>query len=252
MKILKVLFLSIIILVSYDIHAQVTISNDGSSADGSAMLEIKSTEKGLLPPRLTLAQRNAISNPANGLMIYNTDTNKPNYYNGTEWVHFDGSTAEPSVGVTYEGGIIFYIFEPGDDGWIAGEIHGLIYATDFTTPDIYPTWNTGLDIETEAIRSWIGSGQDNTNDIIDVQGPGVYAASICQNAVHNGFDDWFLPSKGELQEMKDACGFNGHSWSSTEIDLTNAWGMHTGNFYSYDKDGEGGSWYLPVVPIRSF
>ena len=44
------------------------------SPDASAQLEINSTTKGLLPPRMTTAQRDAISNPAIGLMIYNTDT----------------------------------------------------------------------------------------------------------------------------------------------------------------------------------
>ena len=57
-----------------------------TSAAASALVDIVSTSKGLLPPRMTGAQRDAISSPATGLTIYNTTTNKLNVYNGTAWV----------------------------------------------------------------------------------------------------------------------------------------------------------------------
>jgi hypothetical protein len=63
--------------------AQVSINTTGSAPDPSAMLEVKSTTKGLLPPRLTTAQRNAISNPAQGLTIYNTDLSCLEFYTGS-------------------------------------------------------------------------------------------------------------------------------------------------------------------------
>jgi hypothetical protein len=55
------------------LFSQVAVNTDGSSPDGSAMLDIKSSSKGLLPPRMTHAELNAISNPADGLMVYCTD-----------------------------------------------------------------------------------------------------------------------------------------------------------------------------------
>ena len=51
-----------------------------------AGLQADSTSRGLLPPRLTTAQRDAIATPAAGLMIYNTSTNRPNFYDGSAWV----------------------------------------------------------------------------------------------------------------------------------------------------------------------
>ena len=54
-------------------YAQVGINNDNSAPDPSAMLDVKSSNKGLLPPRMTLAEINAIPNPAAGLIIYCTD-----------------------------------------------------------------------------------------------------------------------------------------------------------------------------------
>ena len=64
----------------------VRVSVGSSSADASAVLDLVSTNKGFLPPRMTLAQRNAIGSPANGLQIYNTDTKRTNYYDGSNWI----------------------------------------------------------------------------------------------------------------------------------------------------------------------
>jgi hypothetical protein len=64
----------------------VSITTDGTQADGSAMLEVKSTNKGLLIPRLTQTQRGSIPTPATGLLVYQTDGATGFYfYNGTAW-----------------------------------------------------------------------------------------------------------------------------------------------------------------------
>jgi len=72
---MKKLFIFIVILLfnSSLLFSQVAINADGSAADNSAMLDVKSTSKGLLPPRMTHAQLNAINNPADGLIVYCTD-----------------------------------------------------------------------------------------------------------------------------------------------------------------------------------
>ncbi len=48
-------------------------------------MQVDSTTKGFLPPRMTTTQRNAISSPATGLMVYDTNLNQPFFYNGTAW-----------------------------------------------------------------------------------------------------------------------------------------------------------------------
>ena len=67
----------------------------------SAALEVSSTNGGLLPPRMTFAQRNAIPNPAQGLMIYCTDCGinggEPQYFNGTAWYNINGNSASGIV-----------------------------------------------------------------------------------------------------------------------------------------------------------
>jgi hypothetical protein len=65
----------------------VGINNDGSSANASAILDVKSTTQGMLTPRMTQAQRNLIASPATGLLVYQTDGTAGFYfYNGTAWI----------------------------------------------------------------------------------------------------------------------------------------------------------------------
>jgi len=56
-----------------------------STPDASSLLDVDSTTQGLLPPRMTTTQRDAISSPAAGLIIYNTTTNLLNFFNGSVW-----------------------------------------------------------------------------------------------------------------------------------------------------------------------
>ena len=68
----KTVFL-IILTLTLNLRSQISISSDGSKPYPSAMLDVKSDSKGLLIPRMTSAQRIAISSPAEGLLVYQTD-----------------------------------------------------------------------------------------------------------------------------------------------------------------------------------
>ena len=61
----------------------VAIGNTAPSA--AAKLQIDSETQGFLPPRMSTTQRNAISTPPEGLVIFNLTTHKLNFYNGTAW-----------------------------------------------------------------------------------------------------------------------------------------------------------------------
>ncbi|MGI4875564.1 MAG: tail fiber domain-containing protein [Janthinobacterium lividum] len=73
----------------------------GNSPVASAQLDVNSTSKGFLPPRLTPAQRDAIGSPAAGLTIYNTTTNRPNVWNGTSWVELVGASTAALAKATF-------------------------------------------------------------------------------------------------------------------------------------------------------
>ena len=69
----------------------VAINTDGSAANSSSILDIKSTTKGLLIPRMTTAQRTAIATPAKGLIVFDNDTNSCWFYNGAAWSNLSAS-----------------------------------------------------------------------------------------------------------------------------------------------------------------
>jgi len=88
-----------------NLQAQVGIASSSITADASAMLEVQSTSKGLLTPRMTNAQKQAISSPATGLTIYQTDSTAGYYvYTGSAWTRLltatvpvvDGGTGQTS------------------------------------------------------------------------------------------------------------------------------------------------------------
>jgi hypothetical protein len=81
-----ILFLSAICAI-HNLNSQVAVNTNGSSPDGSAMLDVSSTESGLLIPRMTETDRNNIVSPAEGLMIYQTDNSSGFYYHdGSSWI----------------------------------------------------------------------------------------------------------------------------------------------------------------------
>lgn len=76
----QILFFLLLLAPGFQLHAQMGISTDNSTPDPSAMLDVMSTTMGILVPRMTESQRNAIASPATGLLIFCTD-NKQYYTN---------------------------------------------------------------------------------------------------------------------------------------------------------------------------
>jgi len=357
----KLSLFELFLLLSISMFAQVSITTDNSAPDASAMLDIKSANKGLLIPQVELTAINApnpVTDPAVGLLIYNTATSgaSPNnvipgfyYWNGTKWIavispqgtglgdmyywngmqwvilpagtngqvltfnnsqptwggaqlpivsttaisnltpvsastggyvssdgyapviargvcwstspnptiadnkttdssgtggyisaltglapstpYYVRAYATNSVGTAYGdqlsfstiafaigqnlfGGIIFYIDTTG--------IHGLISAT---TDQGSAKWGCLSIIG--GTSTAIGTGQANTTAIVNGCSTAGIAARVCNDLVLNGYDDWFLPSKDELNLMyaqKTVIGgFSWYYWSSSESNMMNAW-----------------------------
>ncbi len=84
--ILVCLFISFGAFAQHNISELPTaISKNGIPPDNSAMLDIQSSKKGVLVPRMTYEQIRAISSPAEGLMAYDTDSHCLRIFNGTSW-----------------------------------------------------------------------------------------------------------------------------------------------------------------------
>lgn len=248
MKKIKLTLIALIFFTCQNIFAQagVAINEDGSTANKDAILDVKSTTKGFLPPRMTEAQRSSISNPPAGLMIYNTTTHKPNYYNGSLWMNFDGTPAEPlAVGDFYQGGVVFYIFKPGDPNYVTGETHGLISA--LSDQSSGAPWGCGGTALAGADGLTIGTGYQNTTDIL----AGCTESGIAAQLSRNISSNWFLPSRDELKAMYqnkaliDATAVkkggnpfaNSWYWSSSESSAWPEWTAWAINF----SDGTLGS-----------
>ena len=83
------------------IHLKAQTGIGTTTPHASAKLDVSATNKGFLPPRMTSTQRAAISNPAVGLMVYQTDgTSGLYYYSGTSWIYIINSASNAVTRVT--------------------------------------------------------------------------------------------------------------------------------------------------------
>jgi len=239
------LFLYLLIFCLASFAQSVAINTDGTSANGTAILDVKSTNKGILPPRMTQAQRDAITSPASGLIIHCTDCSRvgPYAYNGSAWMPMLQRTY--SVGDAAQGGIVFWVDDTGE--------HGLVAAT--ADQSTNSPWMPSSGSYINKVRNdGIKTGRINTDLIIAYYGVNVYAAQVCAQYLGGGYGDWYLPSKYELNllylQKTTVGGFVGSIyWSSTELDALNAW-------YSVFSDGSqfagGKTGFWSVRAIRRF
>ena len=147
------------------------------------------------------------------------------------------------IGQSYGGGIIFYIDGTGQ--------HGLISAA--TDQSAGAGWGCeGTPIA--GTSTAIGTGQANTTAIVNGCALGGIAARICDNLILNGYNDWFLPSKDELNQMYIQRAIIGGLigdiyWSSTQYNDNNAWLQ---GFINGTQTFAGKDWTHYVRAIRAF
>jgi hypothetical protein len=124
------------------------------------------------------------------------------------------------IGDYYDGGLIGYIFQPGDVGYDQENVRGLIVAINAITPMTFGCFG----IFANSTGTELGQGQNNTNTLLSACSSAAGAAYYCDNLVYNGKTDWFLPSQQELQKICQfgsaniAFQFGSSYISSTELD----------------------------------
>jgi hypothetical protein len=157
------------------------------------------------------------------------------------------------VGDHYQGGIIAYVFAPTDSGYVAGETHGLIVTeNDEITSQLEWTMMSYDYLNTSDL---LGTGMSNTQKIDSANDNYEYLASYaCSSLSLNGYDDWYLPSKDELNKiyLNKALLPNfrtGYYWTSSEYSDYEVWvhDFSSGNQVTQYK------WeYYNVRSVRSF
>lgn len=165
MKSLVIIIL--VCLAALQSTCQVSINNDGSAADASSMLDVKSTTRGILVPRMTTAQRDAISSPATGLLIYCTSNNQYYTNKGTpaspNWVMTSSQWISSGTNLYYSGGLVgIGTSSPQQALHVAGKI--------------VAEWGT---VSSASYR--FGDGSENTG----LSSPATNAISIVNNGVHS-------------------------------------------------------------------
>jgi hypothetical protein len=97
---MKQFLLALTLLIATAGFAQVGVGT--TTPDASAVLDVESTTKGFLPPRMSTAERDAIGSPAEGLVIYNTTVNCLQWFNGTGWFDRCSGTLSLNIGIPEE------------------------------------------------------------------------------------------------------------------------------------------------------
>lgn len=139
------------------------------------------------------------------------------------------SAGSTTVGSTFGGGVIAYIYVAGDPGYVSGEVHGLIAApSDQSTGIQWGCYSTTTMVG--GTSTALGTGAANTAIVSAACGAGT-AARLCADLVLNGYSDWYLPSRDELNKLyinrSSIGGFTGTGvyWSSSEYNAASAWAI---------------------------
>jgi hypothetical protein len=175
---IKSIYVLVGVLFSMQVFAQTGIGT--STPDPSAKLHVASTDKGLLIPRMTIAQRSGISSPANGLMVYQTDGVTGFYVNtgssGTpSWTRVNTDWTKSGNDISFSGGNVS----------LTGNqtVSGNVTATNFIG-----SGSQLSNVLTKVTGSWVLA--PNSNDVsFSLAGGGTYALWVYGN-IPNGIVTW--------------------------------------------------------------
>lgn len=158
-----------------------------------------------------------------------------------------------SIGESYDGGIVFFVYDNGR--------HGLIAATSDQSTSI--KWNAGAYTDTMALANGVGAGLKNTAIIIANQGYGngiSYAARVCNEYYVNisgvYYGDWYLPSQSELSLLYNqrsvvgsfSTGNYWSSWESTDPNhpISSAWALNFSD-NTWNWQSKSNSYYVRAI-----
>ncbi len=158
------------------------------------------------------------------------------------------TTLSVAIGNAFQGGKVAYIYGATDPGYVVGQQHGLIMATENQALSPGKDWASAHE-STGATGIILGTGLSNTNILVTRYGlNSTYAAGAARSYAGGGYSDWFLPSKDELSKLialrsvisVSAGGLTDseYYWSSSEVDSYFAWRQINTNSALQDQSGK--------------
>jgi len=185
MKQVKHLLFAFLLITTVSIQAQVGIGITTPAA--SAQLDLTSTTKGFLPPRMTTAQRDAISGPASGLVIFNTTTNSLEIKNSSGWISLSASfVALPSIVI-------------GTQQWMRENLDVLTYRNG----DIIPQVTDAIAWAALTTGAWCYYNNDVANGAIYGKLYNWYAVNDSRGLAPAG---WHIPTDAEWTTLSTLLG----------------------------------------------
>jgi len=225
----KAILLLAIAAIAFQANAQVSVNADNSAPDPAAMLDVKSTSMGFLPPRMTYLQRNAISSPVAGLVVWCINcglSGELQVYNGTSWITLLGMSSGNGCGI--------YTINH-----VAGTVAPVTKST---------TYGTVTNISGEPFKCWItsnlGATQQATavNDATEPSAGWYWQFNRKQGYRHDGSTltpAWTITSINESFDWlttNDPCN----------LELGTAWRLPTySEWYNVDNVGGWTNWNGP-------
>jgi uncharacterized protein (TIGR02145 family) len=222
----------------------VGINADGSAANASAMLDVSSTTKGLLPPRMTTSERNAIASPATGLVLFNTTTNVLEVRSSSGW----SSLTTPSTTAVFLPTIVI-----GTQQWMEKNLDVVTYRNgdiipQVTDPTAWAALTTG---------AWCYYNNDVANGAIYGKLYNWYAVNDTRGLAPKG---WHVPTDAEWTILTDKLGgtlvaggkmktTGTTSWITSNTGATNESGFtglpggNRGNDGTFANVGYNGFWW---------
>jgi uncharacterized protein (TIGR02145 family) len=238
MKTTIVLFGLCILLISSKTLGQVGINHSGAAPDPSAGLDVEFSDRGLLMPRLTSAERDAISNPAEGLLIYNTTTGCFNFMKGASWFEWCGTQVLPPCSSLTDSrdGQTYSLVEIGTQCWMAENLnystgtnwcfdnnpsncvtYGRLYDWHTAISACPDGWHLPSDSEWQVLVDYLGGDAVAGGKMKTVSGWSTPNAGATNES---GFSA--LPGGNRLGNFNEL-GIQGYWWTGTAVDADFAW-----------------------------
>jgi len=238
MKTLLIILFSL--LINCGFSQGIGINENGNGSDPSAILDINSTNKGFLPPRMNTSERDLIQNPAKGLMIYNLDFDCIQFNKGTSsnpnWICTDGTYASNPPFICGDQISFIYRGQPVTYGTVLGENNRCWLDRNLGAQAVASSFN-----DSQAFGDLFQWGrsddghQDRFSAVTSVLSSSAIVGHTDFIAAPNSPNDWLTPSNSGLWQGVN--GTNNPCPNGWRIPSESEWNTEISGWSTLDRVG---------------